>query len=70
MPELETGVHLLYELKPEEARNQFEAWQRSHPEVARTQLKELVAEFPENPLFSSELAKIRVSPAATIPPEG
>jgi tetratricopeptide (TPR) repeat protein len=26
-------------------------------EVARTQLSELVAEFPENPLFASELAK-------------
>jgi hypothetical protein len=33
-------------------------------EVARTQLKELVAEFPENPLFVSELAKLEVSPAA------
>ena len=32
VPELEAGFHLLYELKPEEARNQFEAWQRSHPE--------------------------------------
>ena len=27
-------------------------------DVARTQLKELVAEFPENPLFASELAKL------------
>lgn len=32
LPELEAGFHLLYELKPQEARNQFEAWQRSHPE--------------------------------------
>ena len=32
VPELEAGFHLLYELKPEEARNQFEAWQESHPE--------------------------------------
>ena len=32
------------------------------PEVARVQLKELVAEFPENPLFASELAKLKVSP--------
>ena len=32
VPELEAGFHLLYELKPEQARNQFEAWQRSHPE--------------------------------------
>ena len=31
-------------------------------EVARTQLKELVAEFPENPLFASELAKLEISP--------
>jgi hypothetical protein len=27
-------------------------------QVARTQLKELVAEFPQNPLFASELAKL------------
>jgi hypothetical protein len=32
VPELEAGFHLLYELKPQEARNQFEAWQKSHPE--------------------------------------
>jgi hypothetical protein len=32
VPELEAGFHLLYELKPQEARKQFEAWQRSHPE--------------------------------------
>ncbi len=32
MPELDTGFHLLYELKPDEARNQFEALQRAHPE--------------------------------------
>ena len=32
VPELEAGFHLLYELKPEEARSQFEAWQKSHPE--------------------------------------
>jgi hypothetical protein len=38
------------------------------PELARTQLSDLVAEFPENPLFSSELAKLKVSPAAAIPP--
>ncbi|MFI5108655.1 MAG: hypothetical protein ACHP78_07410, partial [Terriglobales bacterium] len=38
-------------------------------EVARTQLKELVAEFPENPLFGSELAKLNVPPAAAIPPQ-
>ncbi len=38
-------------------------------EVARTQLEELVEEFPENPLFASELAKHKVSPAAAIPPQ-
>jgi hypothetical protein len=37
-------------------------------EVARTQLQELVAEFPENPLFASELAKLKVSPAAAVSP--
>ncbi len=36
-------------------------------EVARAQLKELVAEFPQNPLFAGELAKLNVSPAATTP---
>ena len=35
-------------------------------EVARTQLEELVAEFPENPLFALELAKLQVLPAAVI----
>src|SRR6185312_790873 len=32
VPELDAGFHLLYELKLEEARTQFEAWQKSHPE--------------------------------------
>jgi hypothetical protein len=32
VPELEAGFHLLYELKPAEAHEQFEAWQKSHPE--------------------------------------
>jgi hypothetical protein len=32
VPELDAGFHLLYELKPEEAHNQFEALQKSHPE--------------------------------------
>jgi TolA-binding protein len=36
-------------------------------EVARAQLKELVKEFPENPPFPSELAKIK-APAVDIPP--
>src|ERR1700690_2293367 len=34
VPELEAGFHLLYELKPEEARKHFAAWQSSHPEDA------------------------------------
>jgi hypothetical protein len=38
-------------------------------EVARTRLNELVAEFPENPLFASELAKLDVSRAAAISSE-
>jgi hypothetical protein len=29
---LDAGFHLLYELKLAEARNQFESWQKSHPE--------------------------------------
>jgi hypothetical protein len=32
VPELDAGFHLLYELKPEEARKQFEAWEKSHPQ--------------------------------------
>jgi hypothetical protein len=43
------------------------ALREEKPELARTQLKELVAEFPENTLFASELAKINVPPAAAIP---
>jgi hypothetical protein len=31
-PELDEGFHFLYELKPAEARAQFDAWQKSHPE--------------------------------------
>ncbi len=38
-------------------------------EVARNQLKELVAEFPENPLFASELAKLTVPPTAAVSPQ-
>ena len=34
------------------------ALREKKPELARTQLKELVTEFPENPLFASELAKL------------
>ena len=35
--------------------------------LARTQLVELVAEFPQNPLFASELAKLDASPEPTGP---
>jgi hypothetical protein len=45
------------------------ALREKQPELARAQLKELVAEFPENPLFASELAKLNVSPAATSKPQ-
>jgi hypothetical protein len=38
-------------------------------EVARAQLTELVAEFPENSLFASELAKLKISSSATTLPE-
>jgi hypothetical protein len=34
------------------------ALREEQPELARTQLKELVAEFPGNPMFASELAKL------------
>jgi len=45
------------------------ALREKKPEVARTQLHELVVEFPENPLFASELAKLKVPPPAVISPE-
>jgi hypothetical protein len=45
------------------------ALREKKPEVARAQLSELVTEFPENALFASELAKLKVSPAAAIPPQ-
>jgi hypothetical protein len=32
VPEIETGFRLLYELKPEAARAQFDVWKKSHPE--------------------------------------
>src|ERR1700687_1961642 len=32
VPELDAGFHLLYELKFEEARTQFETWQKSQPQ--------------------------------------
>src|ERR1019366_10295694 len=43
------------------------ALREKKPEVARDQLSKLVTEFPENPLFANELAKLQVSPAAAIP---
>lgn len=43
------------------------ALREKQPEVARSQLRELVAEYPENPLFANELAKIKISPAAILP---
>jgi hypothetical protein len=45
------------------------ALREKKPEVARAQLSELVAEFPENPLFASELAKLKTSPAVVSPPK-
>ncbi len=44
------------------------ALREKNAEVARKQLKELVAEFPENPLFASELAKLPLNPTTTTPP--
>jgi len=43
------------------------ALREKQTEIARSQLSELVAEFPENPLFANELAKLKISPAAAIP---
>ena len=37
------------------------ALREKQPALARTQLAELVAEFPQNPLFASELAKLGAS---------
>ena len=45
------------------------ALREKKPEVARAQLSELVTEFPQNPLFASELAKLKVSPAGAIRPQ-
>jgi len=44
------------------------ALREKKPEVAHAQLSELVAEFPENPLFAGELAKVKAS-ASAIPPQ-
>jgi tetratricopeptide (TPR) repeat protein len=43
------------------------ALREKKPEVARSQLTELVAEFPENTLFASELAKLNVPSAGGVP---
>jgi hypothetical protein len=42
------------------------ALREKKPEVARTELTELVAEFPENRLFASELAKLGVSASVAV----
>jgi hypothetical protein len=39
------------------------ALREKQTEVACRQLRELVAEFPENPLFASELARLKAPPA-------
>ena len=39
------------------------ALREKHTEIARSQLAELVTEFPQNPLFTCELAKLSASPA-------
>lgn len=44
------------------------ALREKNTEVARAQLNDLVAEFPENTLFANELAKLGVPPALAIPP--
>ena len=44
------------------------ALREKKPDVARVQLMELVAEFPQNPLFVSELAKLDASPDAAVAP--
>lgn len=48
------------------------ALREKKPDVARTQLSELVAEFPSNPLFASELAKVGLRTSSLLPlrPEG
>jgi hypothetical protein len=43
------------------------ALREKNPELARVQLSELVAEFPEDPSFASELDKLGPPPPATIP---
>ncbi len=43
------------------------AVREKNKEVARIQLEDLVAEFPENPLFSSELANLNLPPPRQFP---
>jgi hypothetical protein len=43
------------------------ALREKKPEMARTEFTELVSEFPENPLFAAELAKLNASPAVSTP---
>jgi len=43
------------------------ALREKKPEVARAQLSELVAKFPGNLLFATELAKVKVSLEAANP---
>ena len=43
------------------------ALREKKPDVARVQLAELVAEFPSNPLFASELAKLELRTSRLLP---
>jgi hypothetical protein len=59
MQQLETAATRGHYLKPfAKILLALAALREKKTEVARTQLAELVAEFPENPLFASELAKL------------
>ena len=44
------------------------ALREKKPDIARMQLEQLVAEFPENPLFGGELAKLKTFPVGATPP--
>ncbi len=44
------------------------ALREKKPDVARVQLAELVAEFPQNPLFARELAKLDARPDTAVAP--
>jgi hypothetical protein len=43
------------------------ALREKQPDLARTQLRELTAEFPNNPLFALELAKLQKPATAALP---